>query len=215
MNKVYVYVLDTMADWELGYIISVLNSGQFFKLDSKKFEVKTVGLTKNNIKTMGGLIIKPDITTNDIVINKSDILLLPGANTWNDSMHKPIIDITKKFIENGNLIGAICGATAALANEQLLDNIPHTSNSVEFLEQYAHRYNGKKYFLKDNAVIHKNIVTANAAGSLLFAYLILKYLDVFTENTLNEWYNYFATGDFTHFYKLLKTLPDEYNNLNL
>ena len=31
MLKVYVYVLDTMADWELGHVISELNSGRFFK----------------------------------------------------------------------------------------------------------------------------------------------------------------------------------------
>lgn len=215
MNKVYVYVLDTMADWELGYIISELNSGQFFKSNSKKFEIKTFSLTKKSIKTMGGLTVLPDITINDITIDEFDVLLLPGAYTWNNLIHKPVIDITKKFIEKGNLVGTICGATAALADEKLLDDIPHTSNSLEFLKQFSPNYNGEKNFLKDNAVLFKNIITANAAGSLLFAYLILKHLNVFSEDTLKEWYNYFNTGDFSYFYNLLKTLPENKDNSNL
>lgn len=28
MFTIYVYVLDTLADWELGYVISELNSGK-------------------------------------------------------------------------------------------------------------------------------------------------------------------------------------------
>lgn len=31
MFTMYVYVLDTLADWEPGYVISELNSGRFSK----------------------------------------------------------------------------------------------------------------------------------------------------------------------------------------
>lgn len=31
MITIYVYILDTLADWELGYVTSELNSGRFFK----------------------------------------------------------------------------------------------------------------------------------------------------------------------------------------
>ena len=34
MFTVYVYALDTLADWELGYVIAELNSGRFFKKDA-------------------------------------------------------------------------------------------------------------------------------------------------------------------------------------
>ena len=30
MFTVYIYVLDTLADWELGYVTAELNSGRFF-----------------------------------------------------------------------------------------------------------------------------------------------------------------------------------------
>ena len=31
MSTIYVYVLDTLADWELGHVTSELNSGRFFQ----------------------------------------------------------------------------------------------------------------------------------------------------------------------------------------
>lgn len=34
MFTVYIYVLDTLADWELGYVTAELNSGRFFKKDA-------------------------------------------------------------------------------------------------------------------------------------------------------------------------------------
>ena len=66
MFTIYVYVLDTLADWELGYVISELNSGRFFKKDAQRVSVKTVSYSKDPITTMGGLTIVPDCLIDDI-----------------------------------------------------------------------------------------------------------------------------------------------------
>ena len=34
MVEIFVYVLDTLADWELGYVTSELNAGRFFRKDA-------------------------------------------------------------------------------------------------------------------------------------------------------------------------------------
>lgn len=34
MFTIYVYVLDTLADWEIGYVTAELKSGRFFKEDA-------------------------------------------------------------------------------------------------------------------------------------------------------------------------------------
>lgn len=52
MKYEYVYVLDTLADWELGHLIAELNSGQYFKRRGERISVKTVGLTKDPVTTM-------------------------------------------------------------------------------------------------------------------------------------------------------------------
>lgn len=36
MSTIYVYVMDTLADWELGYVTAELNSGRFFKEGAPK-----------------------------------------------------------------------------------------------------------------------------------------------------------------------------------
>ncbi|MFM2487597.1 hypothetical protein ABW365_03745 [Enterococcus avium] len=40
MSTIYVYVMDTLADWELGYVTAELNSGSVFQRRSTKGNVK-------------------------------------------------------------------------------------------------------------------------------------------------------------------------------
>ena len=42
MFTIYVYVLDTLADWELGYVTAEVHSGRFFKKDAPEITIKTV-----------------------------------------------------------------------------------------------------------------------------------------------------------------------------
>ena len=66
MFKIYVYIFDTLADWELGYVTAELNSGRFFKKDAPRVSVKTVGISKESVKTMGGMTIVPDCVIDDM-----------------------------------------------------------------------------------------------------------------------------------------------------
>lgn len=47
MFTIYVYVLDTLADWELGHVISELNSGRFFKKGAQHVSLKMVSYSGN------------------------------------------------------------------------------------------------------------------------------------------------------------------------
>ena len=91
MFNVYVYLLDTLADWELGHVTSELYSGRFFKRDAPEISLKTVALTKEPIHTMGGLRVLPDYLIEDIVTSENSVLILPGANTWNELSHGAIL----------------------------------------------------------------------------------------------------------------------------
>ena len=51
MFTIYVYVLETLADWELGYVTSELHSGRFFKKDAECVSLKTVSYSKEPIHT--------------------------------------------------------------------------------------------------------------------------------------------------------------------
>lgn len=206
MFTVYIYVLDTLADWELGYVTAELNSGRFFKKGAPEVSVKTVAVSKEPVKTMGGLTIVPDCTIDKIVIGEKSVLLLPGANTWNDLKHSAIIKKAGELLSAGAMVCAICGATAALANAGLLDQHPHTSNGAGYLEMVSPGYKGQKFFVDAPSVADHNLITASSTGALLWAKQILERLDVFQHNTLEAWYAYFSTNEAQHFFALMQTL---------
>jgi hypothetical protein len=55
------YVVDTMADWEIGYLTAEINSKRYFKDKNFKLDIVTVGMKKNS-KKHGWFL----YTTNDI-----------------------------------------------------------------------------------------------------------------------------------------------------
>ena len=207
MYTVYVYVLETLADWELGYVTSELHSERFFKKDAERVSLKTVSYSKEPIHTMGGLTVVPDCLIEDISVNEASVLLLPGADTWNDPKHGAIIKKASEFLSLGATVGAICGATVALANFGLLDSRRHTSNGQGFLEMFSPAYKGQDFYIDEPSVADHNLITASSTGSLLWAKQIIEHLDVFQSNTLELWYEYFSTGKAESFFALMQTLP--------
>lgn len=212
MITIYVYVLDTMADWELGHVTSELNSGRFFKKDAPPISLKTVSITKDPITTMGGLSILPDCLIEDIVVSEANVLLLPGADTWTDPKHNPIIETANAFLSIGAAVGAICGATAALANHGILNERTHTSNGAGFLEMVSPGYKGQSFYIDAPSVADHNLITASSTGALLWAKQLIEHLDVFEASTLEAWYAYFHTGKPEHFFALMETLPSASGN---
>ncbi len=206
MFTIYVYVLDTLADWELGYVTSELHSGRFFKKDAERVSLKTVSYSKEPIHTMGGLTVVPDCLIDDVVVNETSVLLLPGADTWNNPEHGAIIKKASEFLSVGAIVGAICGATVALANLGLLDSRRHTSNGRGFLEMFSPAYKGQEFYVDEPSVADSNLITANSTGSLLWAKQIIERLGVFQSNTLELWYEYFSTGKAESFFALMQTL---------
>lgn len=207
MQTVYVYVLDSLADWELGHVTAELNSGRFFRRGRQRVSLKTVSVSREPITTMGGLTIMPDCTVEDMVVSEKSVLLLPGGNTWSDPKHGAIIGKASSFLSAGVTVAAICGATVALANAGLLDHRPHTSNGPGFLEMLSPGYKGQSHYVDKPSVSDNNLITAGSTGALLWAKQIMDRLDVFQPNTLAAWYVYFSTGEPGHFFSLMETLP--------
>ena len=99
MTTVYVYVMNTMADWEIGYCLAELHSKRFFRKNSREIMVKTVSLSKKPVKSMGGLTIVPDLMIKDIQTNKDNVLILPGSDRWGEAENVEILGIAKKLLE--------------------------------------------------------------------------------------------------------------------
>lgn len=155
---------------------------------------------------MGGLTIVPDCLIDDITVSETSILILPGADTWNDPKHDAIIKKARGFLSLDATVCAICGATPALAAFGLLDKRPHTSNGPGFLEMVSPNYKGKSFYIDKPSVADNNLITAGSTGALLWAKQIIEHLDVFQSDTLKAWYEYFSTGKPEYFLTLMQTL---------
>jgi len=208
MKHAYVYVLDALADWELGHVTAELNSGQYFKCPGGRVPVRTVGASGEPVVTKGGFTIVPDLTVEDIRPETCAVLLLPGADTWQDPRHRPILAKTAELLDSGCLVAAICGATAALAEAGLLDNRPHTSNSLEFLTFFCPNYRGASFYRDEPVVVDGRLITTGSAGALLLAREVMRRLDVMSGEALEAWYNYYSTGEAAYFYALTGAVSD-------
>ena len=120
MYNVYLYLPETLADWEVGHITAELRSKRFFRADAPQVTLRTVGLTAESVLTMSGLRVVPDGTIDEIPITSETVLLLPGANTWNDPTHGTAVALAA--VSDGSLITA--GATGALMwTKQILERL--------------------------------------------------------------------------------------------
>jgi putative intracellular protease/amidase len=206
-RSAYLYVLDTLSDWEPGYAIAELNSGRFFKERGGRVSVRTVGVGREPVTTMGGVEITPEVSVSDVRPENTAVLMLAGADTWDEPQHDAVLQKVEELLDAGANVAAICGATGALANAGVFDHRPHTSNSPQYLEMVAPRYRGQAHYVEARAVADGNLITADSSGQLLWAKYILEQLGVFSDESLEAWYRYFDTGDAPHFFALMQSLP--------
>lgn len=206
MNTVYLYVFDTMADWEIGYLTAELNSGRYYKKGLAPSKIVTVALGKTPVTTMGGLTIRPDIELDECSIESADLLILPGGDTWTEAIHEPILKIAQKCLQEGIWVAAICGATMGLAQTGLLDSCSHTSNDLEYLKMICPTYTGEKYYKMESAVTDGKLITASGIAPLEFSVHVLKALDVFSSKTLDAWYSLQKTHEPKYFYELMDSI---------
>jgi putative intracellular protease/amidase len=205
-NMVYLYVFDTMADWEIGYLTAELNSGRYYKKGLTPSKIVTVGIEKTYVTTMGGLKILPDIKLDECSIESTAALILPGGNTWTETIHQPILKIAQRCLKEGILVAAICGATMGLAQSGLLNSRYHTSNDLEYLKLICPTYTGEKYYKMESVVTDGALITASGIAPLEFTVHVLKSLGVFSSKTLEAWYSLNKTHESKYFYELMNSL---------
>ncbi|HDR7601727.1 TPA: glutamine amidotransferase [Bacillus mycoides] len=205
-KKVYLYVFNTMSDWEYGHLIAELNSGRYFKKELAPLKVVTVGANNEIITTMGGLSIKPDISLDECTLESNDLLVLPGGTTWGESIHHPILKKIGEALKLGTIVAAICGATEGLANFGYLDSRKHTSNDLEYIKMVCPNYKGEQLYKMEPAVCDENLITASGVAPLEFAMEVLKKIDVFAPDTLHSWYNLNKTYKPESFFQLMNSI---------
>jgi putative intracellular protease/amidase len=198
-RDVYLFVFNTMADWEGSFAIAGINNPRFQKSPGR-YRVVSVGASREPVTTMGGMRVIPDMTVMDVDLAEAAMLILPGGDQWDGGGNREAIELARAFFVEGVPIAAICGATQALACARMLDDFHHTSNSREYLA--ATRYRGGKFYCDVPAIADEGMITASGTAPLEFAREIFRVLDVYPESALDAWYALFKLGDASRYLEL-------------
>ncbi|MFG2573294.1 DJ-1/PfpI family protein [Streptomyces sp. NPDC048481] len=185
-GTVHLAVYDSLADWETGHATAYLARAGF--------EIRTVGPTREPVVSIGGLRVQPDLALADLRAHDSALLVLPGADLWDTTDDlAPFARAARAFLDAGVPVAAICGATAGLAREGLLDRRDHTSAAPFYLA--ATGYAGGGRYVEADAVTDGALVTAGPTEPVAFAREVLRLLGVYEGETLDAWYRLFHDSD--------------------
>ncbi|MGW4752109.1 type 1 glutamine amidotransferase family protein [Streptomyces chartreusis] len=185
-KPVHLAVYDTFADWETGHATA--------HLARAGHDIRTVGPSTQPVRSIGGLSVQPDLALDDVRPEDSSLLILPGADLWDagDDL-APFARKAREFLDAGVPVAAICGATAGLAREGLLDDRAHTSAISFYLA--ATGYGGGERYVDADAVTDGGLITAGPTEPVAFAREVLQLLGVFEGEVLDAWYRLFHDSD--------------------
>ncbi|MET7500838.1 DJ-1/PfpI family protein [Streptomyces microflavus] len=183
---VHLAVYDTLADWETGYTTAFLAQNGY--------TVRTVGPGREPVTTMGGMRVQPDLALAELRPEESALLVLPGAGLWDagDDL-APFARAARAFLDAEVPVAAICGATAGLAREGLLDDRAHTSAVSFYLA--ATGYGGGARYVDADAVTDGGLVTAGPTEAVALAREVFGVLGVYGPKKLDAWYRLFHDSD--------------------
>ncbi|MFE5957092.1 DJ-1/PfpI family protein [Streptomyces rubiginosohelvolus] len=191
-GTVHLAVYDTFADWETGYATA--------HLTQNGYTVRTVGLSREPVTTMGGLRVQPDLALDELRPQDSALLILTGAAGWDTGETlAPFARAARTFLDAGVPVAAICGATAGLAREGLLDDRAHTSAVSFYLA--ATGYAGGERYVEVDAVTDAGadgtgrLITAGPTEPVAFAREVFALLGVYEAKKLDAWYRLFHDSD--------------------
>lgn len=191
-KTVHLAVYDTLADWETGHATAWLARAGY--------TIRTVGLVAGEpVTTIAGIRIVPDLALGDLRPEDSALLILPGAEKYDEGDElAPFTSAARAFLDAGVPVAAICGATAGLAREGLLDHRPHTGAVSFYLA--ATGYKGGEHYVDADAVTSAgeagtgDLITAGPTEPVAFAREIFGALGAY-EGKRDAWFRLFHDSD--------------------
>lgn len=194
MKKEIIFILlNDFADWEGAYIATCLNQG-VMPGSPVKYTVRTMSVTKDPVLSLGGFRLLPDYDISTLPEDYAGLVLI-GGMSWSTPEAEQIVPLVEKAIKENKLVAGICNASVFLGKHGFLNDVKHTSNTLDYLKQCAgEQYTGEANYINKQAVRDGRIVTANGTAPLEFFREILHVLDADTPERIEATYLYYKNG---------------------
>lgn len=194
MKKEIIFILlNEFADWEGAYIATCLNIG-VKPGNPVNYTVKTMSVSKEAVMSIGGFKVLPDYDLNSLPKDYDGLVLIGGMH-WFTPEAEQIVPLVEKAIKENKLVAGICNASVFLGKHGFLNNVKHTSNTLDYLKSNAgDKYTGEAHYVNEQAVRDGNIVTANGTAQLEFCREVLYALDADTADSIEESYQFYKNG---------------------
>lgn len=191
-KKIFVFLFDGFADWEISFLTPELEKSDLFDL---------IYFSKDggSVSSMGGLQVSPDTSLTEVNASEIDMLILPGGTAWEEDGNNEIETLIKNLFVTGKDIAAICAATTYLGQHGMLNDLKHTSNDLHYLKGIAPQYSGDENYINALAVSDKNIITANGIAPIEFAREIFAKLKLYDSDNIEKWFQLFKNGIWTRY----------------
>jgi putative intracellular protease/amidase len=168
-KRIAIVLIDAFADWEVGLFAAAARS--WFGGGIRHF---TPG--GRPVRSMGGLSVTPEAALESLDVEKVDALVLIGSDGWQAADAPDLGAPVRAALGRGIPVGAICGATLAVARSGVLSERRHTSNARDFLTQNVPGYEASHYVETPKAVADGGLVTAPGSAPVTFALALLGLL---------------------------------------
>jgi putative intracellular protease/amidase len=196
-------LVDGLSDWEYGHAAAQINV-QAFQRQPGRYEIKTVAVSPEPVRTIGGVRMLPDVTVSEVSVDDAAMLMLIGADSWEAGENAELGRLARRFREAGKPVAAICGATIGLAREGLLDDVEHTSN---FPGEFG-AYGGSELYRDARVVRDRGVITAGGASAMEWTREILLELEAYRPQTVDAWYELYREDSMAAFERLMASVQD-------
>lgn len=182
----FVFLHDGYADWELAFLLPELIGAQR--------SVRTFALSDRPVRSMGGLLVTPDISIEQVDLESAEGVIIPGGTFWKTFKNQALATLVTEARARNLILGAICDATGYLAQLGLLDEVKHSSASREFLRERAPNYKGSDLYQDTPATRDGKLVSADGYGAVDFAAKLFELYEIDSPETIEKWYHANKTG---------------------
>jgi putative intracellular protease/amidase len=187
-KAVHFFAVPGFADWEAAHALAELRR-------HGRYDVQVVGLSRQPVESMGGVIVQPTCSLEEVDAGHVAVFILPGGDRWEQQpLEREVAGVLATLDDRHVPVAAICAATTAIVRAGLIRGRRHTSNGLEYLKKQVASYTDAALYVDAPAVRDRGLITASGLADVEFAQEIMAELAVLSEEDRAFWTMLFRGG---------------------